>query len=221
MKEMKIIKILIVLLLLTSCRKKEILLPQLGEKGITEIYNNSKIWIFFDVVEGDTIGVFNKKNKIADTNLIFNIDKRLPLKEVIPRIMKVKYDALNAPVHKTIGKGFYLSFADTVSNTFALYEFTRTRYIFTPEENRNLLDTIKKNVGIIDVRKNEILLNNKKIKNLNTSVQGIFKNDSLHKNTLLLKFKNDISYSKYLKLRVQLHNNGYAIEDIEYIYNEE
>ena len=218
---MRILKLLIVLLLLSSCQKKEIQLPQLGEKGITDIYNTSKIWIFFDIKKGDTIGKFNKNNKISNTNLIFNIDKRLPVSEVLPRIMKVKYDALNALVHKTVGKRFYLSYADTISNTFALYDFTDTQNIFTPEDNQTLFDTIKKNPVVIDIKDNEILINNVKTNNLSDSIQKIFINDSLHKNTLLLKFQDNISYSKYLSLRLQFYNDGYAIENIEYIYNEE
>ena len=218
---MKIIKLSILLLFLVSCQKKEVQLPQLGEKGVTGVYNTSKIWIFFDVVKGDTVGILNKNNKIANTNMIFNIDKRLPVREVFPKVMKVKHDALNALVHKTVGKQFYLSYADTVSNTFALYDFTDTKYIFTPEEIRTVLDTIKKNPVMIDIKKNEILINNTRTNNLSDSLQNIFINDSLHQNTLFLKFQDDISYSEYLSLRSQFYNDGYAIENIEYIYNEE
>jgi len=218
---MKILKLMILLFLLNSCQKKEVQLPKLGVKGVVDVYNTSKIWIFFDVVKGDTIGVFNKNNKIADTNLIFNIDKRLPVKEVLPKIMKVKYDALNALVHKTVGKQFYLSYADTISNTFALYDFTDTQYIFTPEAYNTLLDTIKKNPVEIDIKKNEILLNNVKTINPGDMIQKLFINDSLHKNTLLLKFQNDISYQRYLSIRSQFYNDGYSIENIEYIYKVE
>lgn len=218
---MRILKLLILLLLLNSCQKKEVQLPKLGVKGVTDVYNTSKIWIFFNVVKGDTVGVFNKNNKIADTNLIFNIDKRLPIKEVLPRIMKVKHDALNALVHKTVDKQFYLSYADTISNTFALYDFTDTQYIFTPKDNKTLIDTIKKDPVIIDIRKNEILLNNVRMDNLKDSIQNLFINDSLHKKTLLLRFRNDISYNRYLTIRSQFYNDGYSIKNIEYIYNVE
>ncbi len=209
------------LLLLNSCQKKEVQLPKLGVKGVTDVYNTSKIWIFFDVVKGDTVGIYNKNNKIANTNMIFNIDRRLPLKEVLPRIMKLKYDALHALVHKTVDKQFYLSYADTISNTFALYDFTDTHYIFTPEDNKTLLDTIKKNPMIIDIAKNEIRLNNVKTDNLRDSIRNFFVNDSLHKNTILLKFGNNVSYNKYLTIRSQFYNDGYSIENIEYIYNVE
>ncbi len=219
---MKILKLSILLIILSSCQKKEVQLPKLGDKGVTDVYDTSKIWIFFNVVEGDTIGLFNKNNKIANTNLIFNIDKRLPIKEVLPKIYQVKYDALNALVHKTVGKRFYLSYADTITNSFALYDFTDTHYIFTPEDNRFIADSIKKKKDpvIINITKSEILLNNTKTGNLNDNIQKIFALDSLHKRTILLQFDRNISYARYLSLRSGFYHKGYTIENVEYIYGE-
>ncbi len=47
--------------------------------------------MFFDLKnEKDTLVEVNKKNSISSTNWVFNIDKRLPLKLVIPEVMKLQ-----------------------------------------------------------------------------------------------------------------------------------
>ncbi len=72
--------------LILSCAKKEVKIPTLAEKGIQELQNHSQVWLFFEVKNNDTIAVVNRKNTISTTHWIYNIDKRLPLKAIIPAI---------------------------------------------------------------------------------------------------------------------------------------
>ena len=71
---------------LISCNKKEIKIPTLDAKGIQEIHNHSQVWFFFEIKNNDTIAKLNKKNTISTTHWIYNIDKKLALKSIIPSI---------------------------------------------------------------------------------------------------------------------------------------
>jgi hypothetical protein len=49
----------------------------------------SPIYIFLEQRK-DTLAEVNRKNSIISTNWILNVDKRLPLRLVIPEIMKLQ-----------------------------------------------------------------------------------------------------------------------------------
>lgn len=64
-----------------SCSKKSVQLPLIDSDGISDIYNHSSIWLFFEENENDTLAVLNKNNKVINTQWIFNIDRRLTMKQ--------------------------------------------------------------------------------------------------------------------------------------------
>ena len=79
----------IVLLLCISCGNKEdILLPKADRTVVKDVVDLSPIYIFFRVKGKDTLAEVNRKNSIISTNWILNIDKRLPLRLVVPEVMK-------------------------------------------------------------------------------------------------------------------------------------
>lgn len=210
--------LLIVLLWVSCAEKQKVKIPVLGDKGITDVYNNSQIWLFFEVEKGDTIGKLNKNNKITDTHLFFNIDRRLPLDEVLPKVSAIKFDVENAKVHRSDGKRFFFSYADTVSKKFSLYDFTDTDYVFKSSQfDKKLNDSVKK-YSILDLKKNTVLLNGSPVRI--KEIKNRLLQDSLPKR-LLIKVKSDVLFQDYLSFRSQLYHNGFAIENIEYIYSEE
>jgi len=89
---MRGVNILILVALITvSCQQKSVQLPTLDVKGIQDtVYNNSKIWLFYTLKGSDTIVELNKNNSIANTHWIFNIDKRLLLKHVVPFVQQLQ-----------------------------------------------------------------------------------------------------------------------------------
>jgi len=87
---MKIYILFLTSFLILSCSKKNVELPIIGQKGIDRVYNNTKVWIFFKKQKSDTIAILNKNNIISTTNWIFNIDKRLPLKKIVPLIQQMQ-----------------------------------------------------------------------------------------------------------------------------------
>ncbi|OYW70195.1 MAG: hypothetical protein B7Z24_04235 [Pseudomonadales bacterium 32-42-5] len=95
--------------LILSCAKKEVKIPTLAEKGIQEIQNHSQVWLFFEVKDNDTIAVVNRNNTISTTHWIYNIDKRLPLKKMIPSIISLQDKHANS-LHSEKGMHDYFSY---------------------------------------------------------------------------------------------------------------
>jgi len=87
---MKKIVFIIVLLSLFACQKKAVLLPQIEQSIVTSVQDHSPIYMFFKTERKDTLIDVNRKNSISSTNWIFNIDKRLPLRLVVPELVKLQ-----------------------------------------------------------------------------------------------------------------------------------
>ncbi len=222
---MKLLNIFILLVLIVSCNKKEVQLPKIGEKGITDIHNNSSIWMFFNVINNDTIAVLNKNNKIGNTHLIFNIDKRLPLREIMPKVHELQEKLKEDSPHKTGEMRNYFSYADTLLNTFSLFDFTNTNYIFRQDTYKNIIlgiqnDHIKKPI-FVTFEKNSILIENIKTDDLYKKLKDTISNDSIKNRTLFLIFNQDLSFENYLSVKTKLLARGFKVEDSEYIYSEE
>ena len=225
LKPMKYFKIFILLFLVASCNKKEIQLPKIGVKGLTDIQNNSSIWMFFNVRENDTIAILNKNNKIGNTHLIFNIDKRLPLREIMPKLHEIQEKLKKDSPHKTGDMNNYFSYADTLSNTFAQLDFTNTNYIFTQEAYKNVISEINKEKStdliLLHFSKESTKIDHKKTKDFFKELETTISIDSLSNRAILLKFDQNLSYNKYLTVKTKLFAGGFNIENSEFIFSEE
>jgi len=126
---MKKIVIFIAVISLFSCQKKEIKIPTIPNKGIEEvIYNHSEVWMFFKVKGKDTIADINRKNTIASTHWIYNIDKRLPLKTFISDLKKLQFKHSNS-IHSKKGMHDYFSYSDTITKKLAFIKFDSISFI--------------------------------------------------------------------------------------------
>lgn len=114
---------LIGLVFLCQCSDKEVLLPVIDEGGISEIENHSSIWIFYDPEGQDSKASLNKNNKLINTNWIFNIDRRLAMKDVIPLLQVMQADRNKDSMHKKEGMNNYFSYADSKNERISLVEF--------------------------------------------------------------------------------------------------
>jgi len=109
---------------LISCAKQELKLPLLQANNATkEVYNNSAVWIFYSVKEKDTIAQLNQGNRIETTNWLFNIDRRLTLKQIYAPFKKLLEKRQKASPHHVDGLLNYFSFADTLSHKVAFLPF--------------------------------------------------------------------------------------------------
>jgi hypothetical protein len=143
---------LIVLFIVVSCGNKEdILLPKSNTTIVKNVEDHSPIYIFFRRKGKDTLAEVNRKNEIISTNWIFNIDKRLPLRLVIPEVMKLQQKKREEKAHKNEKAQNYYSYADTIGKKLAFIPFTDVLY---------KREKPKSGVIVFFTKSNEVLVNN-------------------------------------------------------------
>lgn len=206
---MKVIRVLIIIVFFTvSCQQKSVKLPTLDVSGIQDtIYNNSKIWIFYSLNGNDTIAKLNKNNSVANTHWIFNIDKRLSLKKVIPVIQQLQAKKEKPSMHDSgeISHSYY-SYVDTVSNKLSLILFDSIKYITYKSINKDSILTVTPFKHLfIDYKINEVYINNIPVKK-----NGINDYITNQLDTIIIKihlnFDKNLSYQNYMHLKSLLQN---------------
>jgi hypothetical protein len=167
---MKYLSLIVVFLFLCCGNKEDILLPKSNTTIVADVQDHSPIYIFFRIKEKDTLAEVNRKNSIITTNWIFNIDKRLPLRLVIPEIMKLQEKKRKEKAHKNEKAENYYSYADSIGKNLAFIPFTKVYYKMEKPKSGNPViyfykDKIK--INDVDVAKAELqeYLNNMLIKN--------------------------------------------------------
>lgn len=125
---MKYFSILIICLLFSCGKKEDVLLPKSNISIVKDVQDHSPIYIFFKVEGKDTIADLNRKSAIISTNWILNIDKRLPLKLVIPQVMKMQEKKRNEKMHQNEESENYYSYADSIGKNLAFLPFTKVFY---------------------------------------------------------------------------------------------
>ncbi len=128
---------LIGLVFICQCSDKEVLLPVIDEGGISEIENHSSIWIFYDPDGQDSKASLNKNNKLINTNWIFNIDRRLAMKDVIPLLQIMQADRNKDSMHKKEGMINYFSYADSENERISLVQFPETSFVAMGDNSKS------------------------------------------------------------------------------------
>ncbi|TXG35108.1 hypothetical protein [Seonamhaeicola maritimus] len=137
---MKKIALLFALVLVFSCNKKVIELPEISHSNITELEDVSAAYLFYDETKPDSLEL-NRKNLISTTNWLVNVDKRLTLKQAIPHIKFLQNKKANAG-HKNENAKNYFTCHDTSRNNLGFVEFTDViyhedlSYKFTPKHSQ-------------------------------------------------------------------------------------
>ena len=182
-------KILVTLLAfaLFSCNEKEVLLPEVDTTIVEKVENLSPIYIFFEVKGKDTVAELNRKNAISSTNFIFNIDKRLPLKLVLPEVIKAVAKK-EASAHKDSTSQNYYSYSDIKKKQLAFVPFTKMKYKLEKPKSGSVI-YFSKNQIVVDNVPFEKEKFEKYIENL--SVEDLYKCNFCFD-------KND-SYENYIK----------------------
>lgn len=227
---MKKISFLFIFLTILGCANKEVKIPTLPIKGLQELHNHSQVWMFLDIKKNDTIANVNRKNTISTTHWIFNIDKRLPLKAIIPSIITLQDKHANS-IHSEEGMHNYFSYADTISNQLSFFEFDNTTFktdstlskYYIKENSKNY-----KNYNNINLtfNINNIWINDAKIdfETFKTTLLEFIDFSSEGKQTMLhLNFNQQLSYQQYLYFRTLIQtfaSPGILINHVEFIFNQ-
>ena len=133
--------------LLFSCNDKKIFLPLADTTIVSDVKDHSLVYIFFKTNKNDTLAEVNRKNTISSTNWIFNIDKRLPLKLVVPEIIKLQ-EKKSGSAHKNEESQNYYSYSDSVHQNLAFLSFTKVKYAFVKPKAKRGLSCFSKIRGV-------------------------------------------------------------------------
>lgn len=227
---MKKLFILLFSFALLSCTKKEIKIPTLSEKGIQELHNHSQVWMFLAVKNNDTIANVNRKNTISTTHWIFNIDKNLPLKAIIPSIITLQ-DKHENSMHSKEGMHEYFSYSDTISKKLSFLAFDGViyktdsvlskYYIKTNSNNYLEYNNINLTFNPNNVRLNDTEIEKSEFK---TTLLEFIDFSSEGKKTMLhLNFNDKLLYQDYLFYKTMIHNfedKNILTNKIEFIFDQ-
>lgn len=147
---MKYCSLILVFLLLSCGNKEDILLPKSNVTIVSDVVDHSPIYIFFRTNGKDTLAEVNRKNSIITTNWILNIDKRLPLRLVIPEVMKLQEKKRNEIAHKNELAENYYSYADSIGKNMAFLPFTKVYYKMDKPRSSFIVFFSKKNKIYVD-----------------------------------------------------------------------
>jgi hypothetical protein len=141
--------LLLVFGMLSCDGNKEIQLPKANKTIVADVQEHSPIYIFFKVEGKDTIAEVNRKNSISSTNWIFNIDKRLPLRLVIPELIKLQAKK-DGSMHKNEASKNYFSYANEVKKTMAFMPFTMVKFLMEKPKTGAVVYFTKNNKVLVD-----------------------------------------------------------------------
>lgn len=200
---------LIFLFIFFSCgNKKDILLPKSNVTLVKDIQDHSPIYIFFKINGKDTLADVNRKNSIITTNWILNIDKRLPLRLVIPEVMKLQQKKREEKAHKNEAALNYYSYADSIGKNMAFIPFTEVYYKMGKPKSGTI---------VFFNKNNEIWVNDLAVKR--AYFNAFFKNVKINSDTIRFAFDANMSYGMYIQNKILMESLEKQSDSIEeFIY---
>jgi hypothetical protein len=186
----------VIVLICVSCGNKEdVLLPKSDTTVVKEVADLSPIYIFFRVNGKDTLAEVNRKNSIITTNWILNIDKRLPLRLVIPEVMKLQQKKREEKEHRNELALNYYSYADSIGKNLAFIPFTEVYY---------KLEKPKKELVVFFSKDGKITVNNKVVSK--KDLQKFINNSNTDSKEIIYCFDKNSSYGNYIQNKVFIHS---------------
>jgi len=196
---MKIRILFLLVILMSSCTKKALKLPKSHTKANIEVLNNSTIWIFYTLKGQDTVATLNRNNSISTTNWLYNIDRRLQLKQLYKPLKRIFAKRQKVSPHHVDGLKNYFSFADTLDkqNKFLEFKLKDIQYK-TPISN----DTTH---VIFQFYKTQFKLNDASYNYVQFDSIITLKKASF-KDSTQFYYKDNITYNTYLNIKIRLYN---------------
>jgi hypothetical protein len=149
-KMKRIISLGFIIVLISCNNQEEMLLPKADKTIIEEVFDHSPIYLFFRVKDKDTVAELNRKNAIGTSNWIFNIDKRLPVKLVIPHLQFMQ-EQRKKGMHTNDKAENYFSYADSIGKNLAFLPFTKVKYkLEKPKNGVHVFFRKDKRIVVID-----------------------------------------------------------------------
>ncbi len=207
MKKYLIYSLLFVIII--SCAKQTLKLPILHTKATNKVYNNSAVWIFFTSKDKDTLAQLNRNNSIETTNWLFNIDRRLSLKQIFKPFKKLLEKRQKKSPHHVEGLENYFSFADTTDKKVKFLPFGLKQIAYGLPNKKDSLNLnfkfYKANFSLNNktflYTKLDSVITQSLISNLNNKQAKFYYQDALSfEKYILIKSKiNSLPYKKQLQ----------------------
>ncbi|MFV8362885.1 hypothetical protein ACNQGO_05785 [Flavobacterium sp. ZT3P35] len=204
---------LIVLFTLFSCGNKEdVLLPKAAVTIVKNVDDLSPIYIFFRTKGRDTLAEVNRKNSIISTNWILNVDKRLPLRLVIPEIMKLQQKKREEKAHKNEKAENYYSYADTICKNLAFIPFTDVFYTIGEPAAGNMIIRFEK--------RNDLVKVGDKVIQKSELVNYVYSIAHIVQPIIFLVFDKNMSYEEYIQTKILVRKFDSYNDEVpkEFIY---
>ncbi|MDN3492814.1 hypothetical protein [Winogradskyella bathintestinalis] len=228
------ITLLLLIICCYSCNnERTLLLPEIENAEVTEVLDMSPAYIFYDETQPDST-LLNRKNLIITTNWLVNVDKRLTLRQAIPKIILMQEKKRNSELHKNEDAKNYFTCNDTKIENLGFLEFTDVSYIHESSSNFDKKSSSIKlqKAIIIEVNSlNEIKLftdssDNPQSKTTNSielivDLQNIFQTGNSMITPIILNFNKNISFQDYISIKselIKLKSEQFKIENNEFIY---
>ncbi|PXY46985.1 hypothetical protein [Flavobacterium hydrophilum] len=208
---MKYIVLLLVCFMFSCETKKDVQLSKANISIVKDVQDHSPIYIFFKTEGKDTIAEVNRKNSIISTNWIFNIDKRLPLKLVIPEVIKLQEKKRGDSAHKNEKAQNYYSYADSIGKNLAFLPFTKVYYKMNKPKFGILIYFTKMNSILV----NGIFVEKSNLQNYLTNL------DSDKPNKFIFSFNPNMSFENYIQNKIliaSLKFPDYSLKNEEFIF---
>ncbi|MCB0383212.1 MAG: hypothetical protein KDD05_07920 [Psychroserpens sp.] len=229
---MKHLYIIALTLLIFSCgHEKSVLLPEIDNAKITEVLDVSPAYIFYNESQPDSVEL-NRKNLIGTTNWLFNVDKRLTLEQVIPKIKFLQDKKRNAQMHKNENARNYYTCNDVSIQNLGFIEFTDVYY-----QNTSLRDYFKYKARSekMSVALNIISMHNYSLElsyneltttEIYSNIEDVVLKIKDYYNTeqdfnLYVLFYSKLSFQEYITIKFKiedLKSKGIPIDNNEFIY---
>jgi len=196
---MKKITILLVFFIFISCGKDKIIqLPEINHSNISEMQDVSAAYLFYDETLEDGVEL-NRKNLIGTTNWLVNIDKRLTLKQALPKIIFLQDKKRQAEVHKNENAKNYFTCHDLSKKNLGFIDFTEIMY---HQENAQTF---------LNSKKTEVQqLVNIKVHSLDSTYISIISNDTSFTHT-----SNQKELLKHLNTHLTHQENALIVSEIK------
>jgi len=191
----------LIIIALFGCAKKSVELPEIPVAGETEIQNHSQIWVFLDYDQQKINAKVNKNNTITTTHWIINMDKRIPMNEIVPVLEMIKAKREKKSIHSAEGMKNYLSYSNTKDKKISLYNVDETHFLVLDTlAYKDLILHFQSDYNII-IRNKNFSFNNKSIpfELFNANLLDTLQNKPLH-----FFFDGNINYQTYLEKRMML-----------------
>lgn len=226
---MKYLAILLLVLTFSCDKEKTILLPEIIDSEITDVLDVSPVYVFYDETQKDSVEL-NTNNLISTTNWLVNVDKRLTLGQVVPKIVELQDKKRNAEVHKNENSKNYFTCNDTSIKNLGFLEFTQIIYkmdYILPNVTSDYQNSKEKQI-IVDFNSsndiklvsifNDSIIKKSTLKNLKNDLDAL-PNNAVY--DLILNINDNLTFQDYITFKSTLskvNSTEMTINENEFIY---